>query len=102
MVIDDAFRVAGRARGVVERDRRPFVLRWRPRGGRIALAEKILIFGGAWRSTIVAVRDLDQRDVSAGLPQGMLGEGGKFAVGEEQPSAAMPEDERDRRGVEPV
>ena len=25
MVVDDAFRIAGRARGVVERDRRPFV-----------------------------------------------------------------------------
>ena len=40
MMIDDALGVAGGARGVVERDRVPFVVRHQPGEFRIAFAEK--------------------------------------------------------------
>ena len=44
MMIDDALRVASRARGVVERDRVPFVVRQFPGELRIAARDKILVF----------------------------------------------------------
>ena len=47
MVIDDALGIAGGARGVVERDGVPFVVRHQPGEIGIALAQKILVFDAA-------------------------------------------------------
>ena len=47
MVIDHALGIAGGARGVVERDRVPFVARQRPRKIRGARGDEILVFGRA-------------------------------------------------------
>ncbi len=44
MVIDDAFRVAGRARGVIERDGVPLVVRHLPGEFGIAARDEILVF----------------------------------------------------------
>ncbi len=102
MMIDDAFRVAGRARGVIQRDRAPFILRRRPVGGGIALAEKILVFDGAERSAVILARDLDERQVASIQAQRFGRQRREFPIGDQQLRAAVPEDERDRARVQPV
>src|SRR5439155_15149283 len=75
MVIDDALRIARGAGGVVQRDRGPLILRRRPWGGGITLAEKSLVLDaaeGAWRDAVI---DLDDGDVAAQLPQCLARQG---------------------------
>ncbi len=106
MVIDDAFRVAGGARGVVERDGGPFVGRRRPGRGRIALAKKILVLdappGEHGRLAILATGDLDQRQFPVELGEGRFHDRAEFAVGDQQFRLAVRQDEGDRARVEPV
>ena len=49
MMVDDALRVAGGARGVVERDRLPLVLRHAPAEGRIAAGDERLVVDAGQR-----------------------------------------------------
>ena len=102
MVIDDALGIAGGAGSVVERDRRPLVLGAGPFGGRIALAEKGLVFGAAERRAVGKVVDLDERQRAAELGQRRRDDRGEFSIGDQQLRLAMRQDKGDRARVETV
>ncbi len=104
VMVDHAFRIAGRARGVVERDRVPLVRRHGPGEVGIATGEEILVGDRAERGGR-AERILDVDDVG---PLGRrhpierrLHHGRELAVGDQHLGAAVAEDEGDGRGVEP-
>jgi hypothetical protein len=61
MMEDDTLWIAGRARGVVEGDRLPLILRHRPFRGGIALGEKRLVVGSAQQRAADPVIDFDER-----------------------------------------
>ena len=104
MVIDHALGIAGGARGVIERDGVPFVLRHQPVEIGIAFAQKILVFefaeplAGAGEFGIVVV---DHQRLRLAARQRVLHHLGEFAVGDQHLGFAVVEREGDDGGVEP-
>ena len=104
VMIDHAFRIAGGARRVVERDRVPFVARHFPGVGRIALRDEFLVFDGAdplagAGKLLVVIID-DQR-LHLGERQRLFHHFGKFAVDDHDLGVGMVEREGEDRGIEP-
>ncbi len=103
MVVHDALGVAGRAAGIIERDRVPFVLRHGPAIVRIAIGDEILIieiaealaFDAAFEVAIV-----DQERLHLGLLQRLLEDGAELGVADQHFRVGMVEHEGDRRGIE--
>ena len=93
VVHDDALGPARRARRVVERERVPLVLGWRPRRRRVAARYQRLIAVGAAADDDQGRRVLERRERLAARRLVAL-------VGDEEPRVAVLEDVRDRRGVE--
>ena len=104
MVVDDALRIAGGARRVVERDRLPLVGGWRPGGARIAAGEELLVLDVAQPLAAGPERvgQIDHRDAAPERRQRLLDGRRELGVGEEHLRFRVLEDERDRRGVETV
>ena len=109
VMIDDALRVAGGARRVIERDRIPLVVRHRPLEGGIAAGQEFLVVDGADALAlrigrvggifgIVEVND-QRRDL--GQRQRVLHDAGKFAVDDQHLCLGMVELEGDDGGIEP-
>ncbi len=101
MMVDDTFRVAGRAARIVDRDRVPFVLRQGEGAGRIALGEQRLIFdlaesGGAGAQIV----DFNDARSFANPLDGGLGHFGESGINEKNPAFGMVERIGDGRGVE--
>ena len=104
VVIDHALRIAGGARGVVQRDGVPFVVRHRPGKIRIAVLDEILVFdcaeplarAGKFRIVVV-----DDQRLHLAQRQRLLHHLGEFAVGDQHLGVAVVELERDDGGVEP-
>ena len=67
VVVDDTLGVAGGARGVVERDRPPFVVGQRPFRRGVAFGEKGLVIGSAERLVSDGIVDFDERQRPAQL-----------------------------------
>ena len=104
VMVDDALRVTGGPRGVVERDRRALIGRRRPRevvGARgqerfvLDLAEPV-----AW-ALVERVVDLDDQRLSAKLLEGGSDRGGELPVGQQDLGFTVLEDVGDRARVEP-
>ena len=93
VVHDDALGPARRARRVVERERVPLVLGWRPRRRRVAALYQRLVAAGAAADDDQGRRVLERRERLAARRLVAL-------VGDEEPRVAVLEDVRDRRGVE--
>ena len=55
MVIDNAFGVAGSARGVVERNRIPLIVRFVPLKFAITVSDKFFVFGAAYTNSSAGV-----------------------------------------------
>ena len=103
MVKHDAFRVAGRARGVVQRDRAPFVLGRRPcrRRGRPPRENPRIRRRPTSAPPSAPAISTSGRSLAV-FAQRLGRQRGEFAVGDQQLRPAMLEDERDRARVEPV
>ena len=104
VVVDDALRVAGGTRRIVERDRRPFVIGQRPVEIRVAPRNEGLIVQGAERLATgvgLAVVDVDDQDIPAIGLQGAFDGGGKFQVGDQRLGFGMAQDKADGFRVEP-
>ena len=103
MVIDDALRIARRARRVVQRDRVPLVCRRLPGVVRIAFGQKRLVVDLAQRlaALIARVVDVDHQRPLVQQRQRLLDRRGELAVGDQRAGAAMAQHEGDRLGVEP-
>ena len=102
--VDDAFRIAGGARGVVERDRLPLVGRRAPRVGRIPFAEKRLVVDAPQpipRAGVLGVVDVDHDRFRRRLLECGGDGAGELAIGDERLRLAVVQHERDRVGVEP-
>ena len=104
MVIDDALGIAGGARGVVERDRVPLVVRHLPGELGVARAEQRFVFqaaqalAGAAEFRVVVI---DDERLHFGARQRLLDDLGKLAVGDQHLGIGVIEDEGDEGGVEP-
>ncbi len=103
VVQDDSLGIAGRTRGVVERDRVPFVVGQAPLEIRIAGGEKVVVFDLAQQLAAAGqiVVDVDhQRPLLQHVER--FGHGaGQLAVGEQHLGLAMLQHERDRGRIEP-
>src|SRR5215510_360418 len=70
MTVDDAFRVAGRARGIEQAQRLPFVRNSGPVKIRVSAGEESLIGMVAyWRDRCIRRSDIDDDDLSINLLQ---------------------------------
>ena len=104
VVIDDALGVAGRAGGVVERNRVPFVLGPGPVIIGIALCQQRLVLDladqvAAFLGRVVDIDDQRRR----GCPgKGVRDHRRERAVGEQHPDVGMVQNVRERGGIEPV
>ena len=104
MVVDDALGIAGRARGVIERDRVPFVDGRRALVSLVALGDQSLVFelaqplAGAVVFGIVVIDDAAARTLASFSAAPMTA--GEFAVDDERLGLAMVEHEGDRGRVE--
>src|ERR1700733_6167606 len=102
VMIDDAFGIPGGARGIIERNGVPLVVRQKPGEIGVALAQKILVFeiaeplarAGEFRIVVVD----DKRAVFAGGERAFDGLG-VFAVGDQNLGFAMVEDKGDDGGI---
>ena len=104
VVIDDALRIAGGARGVVERDRVPLVVRHFPGEVRIARGDELLVFEcaepltGAGEFGIVVI---DEQWLGLGACERVAREPAELAVSDQHLRLGMVELERDGCGIEP-
>ena len=104
MVIDHALGIARGARGVVERDRVPFVARQAPRKVGVAGGDEILVLcrpqplAGAGEFGIVVI---DHQRFRLGERERLLHQLGEFAVDDQHLGFGMIELECDDGGVEP-
>ena len=100
MVVDHAFRVAGCARGVIERDRFPLVGGPAPRVVRVPFREELLV--GLRAKALAAgelrILDIDDFDFPAG--DRLLDDRRELLVGNEELRFAVLEHERDRLRVQ--
>src|SRR5271154_1100733 len=83
MVVDDALGIAGRARGVVERDRVPFVARRRALVSLVALGDQGLVVEPAEplaRAFVLGVGVVDRQRAGAGVLQRRSDDGREFAI----------------------
>jgi hypothetical protein len=104
VVVDDAFRVPRRARGVIQTDGLPLVGGALPGGGGVALGEQRLVLDGADRGALAdeeRVIDVDEEQVAAEPGDGLAGDGREFRVDEQHLRLAVGQHERERVGVEP-
>ena len=109
MVVDDAFRVACRARRVVERDRVPFVVRHRPFEVGIARRDEILIVDRADPLAfrvgrilgVVQVVIVDDQRLHLCQRERLLGDARELAVDDQHFRFGMVELKGDDRSVEP-
>ena len=101
-MVDDALRIAGRARSVIERDRLPLVLRRHFREGRVAGREKRLVIHLAepFAAGSHRIDDVDDDGLLFELRQGLPDHRRKFGVGDQHLSLAVLEDEGDGPRVE--
>ena len=103
-MIDHSFGIAGRARGIVEGDRIPFVGRHLPGKARIARRHEFLVFeladplSGAGKLGIVTVDDQRPR---LGERERLLRKLREFAIDDQHPGLAVVQLEGDGGGVEP-
>ena len=103
VVVDHALRVAGRPRGVVERDRVPLVVGHRPSEIRVAFGEEILVLdlaealAGACELRVVVV---DHERLRFRLGERRLHGLRELAVGDQHLRFAVVEREGDDRGIE--
>ena len=103
VMVDDALRIAGRARRVVERDRVPFVGRQLPGKFRIAVGDEGLVVHFA-KTFAARARRIDNVDDGwlALEPAKSLGDRRReLGIGDEDFRLAMLEHERDRFRIEP-
>ena len=103
VVVDDAFRIAGRARGVVERDRLPLIVRSAPGEIRIAGFEEgfVLELAETLAALVLDVLDVYDRNLPLQQPQGAGSSAGEFLVRDEQLRFAVLQHESDGFSVEP-
>ncbi len=101
-MVDDALRVAGGARGVVERDRVPFVLRRELGEIGVALGEEGLVVERAEPLAAGSLRvgDVDDQRLFVEERQGAIDRRRKFGVGDQHLGFAVAQDEGDRLGIE--
>ena len=102
MVVDDALRVARRSRGVIERDRLPFVGRMLPVELRIAAGDKLFVIlrTQPLASRAGGIGDVDHLDLAVELLERGLDRGRELSVGNEQLGFAVIQHERNRFCVE--
>ena len=104
MMVDDALRIAGRPRRVVERDSVPLVIRHPPGEIGVAGVQEVLVFqiaeafAGAGKFRVVIV---DDQRLCLGASERVFHHLGKFAVDDEHPGLGMVEREGEDAGVEP-
>ena len=103
MVVDDALGIASRARGVVERDRVPFVAWRRALVSLVALGDQRLVVEPAnplARAVILRVVVVDEERAGAGVLQRRGDDRRKFAIDNDCLGLAVIEHEGDRGRVE--
>ena len=104
VVVDDALRVAGGARGVAERDGVPLVVGQPPRRRRVALGEErfVVHFAETLAGRRRVVLDVDhQRARSVEQGERALDRGRELAVGQQHLGLAVLQHEGDRFRIEP-
>ncbi len=108
VMVDHALGPAGGARGVVERDRLPFIGRKQRREVRIALVQERLVGGLAeplarllTAAMEQVVDDVDHLGPGLAQRQRLLDHAGKLGVGQQQLGLAVVEDVGDAVGLEP-
>jgi hypothetical protein len=103
VVVDDPFGIARRTRGVVQRNRVPFVGGGPPSEGWIASRDKCFVTdradGCAWPGEFRIV-DVDHEQVELRERECFLDGGGELTVYDDHLRAAVPEHEADRLGVQ--
>ena len=102
MVVHDALWIAGRAGGVVESNRIPFVLRPGPSRCGITFGQEIFIFRPAERCAAAAVVDFYERHWTGQLGQRLFDDRRELAVGDQQLRLPMDQNESDRPRIETV
>ena len=103
VVVDDALGVAGRARGVVQRNGVPFVERGRALIALVALGDERLVFDRAdplARAVVFGIVVVDDQRPNLGELQRRANDAGKLAVDDQRLRLAVVEHEGDRRRVE--
>ena len=104
MVGHHALGIAGRSRGVTERDGVPFVRRQPCDKARIALRQRVLIFdlADAFATGKGCIVDIDDERLWPGHQGQRLGDhAGEFRIDQNDFRAAMIELKRDRTGIQP-
>ena len=104
MRVNDALRIAGRTRRVVERDRIPFVGRQIPRVIGIALREKNFIVERADpfpRAVVHRIVNVDDQQLAIDRGQRRLDRRREFAIGDQDLRFPMIQLKCDRRRIEP-
>ena len=94
VMIDHAFRIAGGARCVVERDRVPFVVGHFPGVARVALRDEFLVFDGAdplARAGKFLIVIVDDQRLHLGERERLFHHLGEFAVDDHDLGAGMVE-----------
>ena len=103
VVINDALGIAGGARGVVERNRVPFVARRRTLISLVALGDQRLVVEASQPlagAVVFGVVVVDDQRPGLGPLQRRADDGGEFTVDDERLGLAVIEHEGDRRRVE--
>ena len=104
VVIDDAFSVAGRTRGAIQRNRVPLVERRGASIGLVALGDQRLVLDGAdslARVVVFRIVVIDDERTRLRRPEGRRDDGGEFGVDDERLRLAVVEHEGEA-GVERV
>jgi hypothetical protein len=103
VVIHHSFGIARGARGVIERDRLPFVARQFPGETRVALRQKLLVrqLAQQFAALRILVVDVNNQRLVANSIERLRNHARILAVCDERLAIAMLEDESDRLGVQP-
>ena len=108
MVNHHALGIAGRARGVIQADRIPFIFRQLPDMGRVTARDQVLVghrTEALARATVLRIIDIDQHRQGLARrlhqPDGGPHHLGKLAIDDQQLAVGMLEHEGDGGGIEP-
>ncbi len=102
VVIDDALGIAGRARGVAERDRVPFVRGRRPVERGIARRQqRLVVHDPEALARCRRIDDVDDDDIATGMGQRLPDHRCQLGIRQQHLGLAMLQDEADRGPVEP-
>ena len=104
VVVDDAFGLARRPRGVVQRDRLPLIRRLGPLKPRRRTRKQrlvVLVPQPVPRPVVLGIVDVDHQGARLAQPQCLGYRGGEFPVGDQYPGLGVIKDVSDRRGVQP-